>query len=151
MPNLVPNLSRVAGASSGSEVASQHQFLVKVAGLAEYFATKTGGNRTADSSQVWDGGKLEPEVLVGNPRTETVTVSRPFKPARDWPLIRRLYPQVSRLRTTVSITPTDADLVPVDKPMTFEGVLTGCTPPEHAAGSGEPSRFELQFAVGRVK
>ena len=131
--------------------SAQRQFLVKFSGVEGYFATKTGGDTTADASDVYDGGKLTPEKLASPPTTDDVVIGRPFDPVRDRPLIRRLRPQVGRMRATVSVQDTDADLVAIGKPTVYSNaLLVGVTDPEADAGSGDAATFELTFAVESV-
>lgn len=131
--------------------AAQRQFLVKVSGVDGYFATKTGGDTSADTSDVWDGGASHPEKLAGPAMTDNITVSRPFDPVRDRPVIQRLRGRVGRLRATVSVQDTDVDLVPVGKPTTYpNALLVGITDPEADAASSDASAFELTFAVESV-
>lgn len=147
----VQNATQPARNLATTTKSSQNQFLVRVAGISEYFSRKTGGRRTAQVTKARDGGKLEPEVFTGFGETEDVTVSRLYDAARDAPLIARLYPLVGRWRGSISITPTDANLVPIAKATVYHGVLNGCTPPEVDADSSEPARFELTFGIGAVR
>lgn len=131
--------------------AAQRQFLVKVSTIDGYFATKTGGDTTSDASDVYDGGSLTPEKLASPATTDDVVVGRPYDPARDQQVIERLRPLVGRWRTTVSVQPTDADLVAMGKPTTYaDALLIGCTSPEVDAASGDPAMFELTFAIESV-
>lgn len=132
-------------------IAAQRQFLVKVSGVDGYFATKGGGNAGSDVTRVFNGGSLVPEVLASPGQVEDVTVGRPYDPARDAPVIARLSSQVGRWRTTVSVTPTDADLVPVaDQTVYANALLTNVGNPEADAGSGDAGTFSLTFAVPTV-
>ena len=129
--------------------SSARQSLVKVAGIEGYFMTKSGGDVTADTNKVYDGGKLTPEVLAGPAEADNVTVSRAFDPVRDSVLLQQLRQQVGRWTTTVSVTPTDRDLIPVGKPTVYsDAVLVGLVEPETDAGSGDAQTYELEFAVG---
>lgn len=131
--------------------ASQRQFIVKVSTIDGYFASKTGGDTSADSTDVWDGGALTPEKLASPAATDDVTVGRPYDPDRDQAVINRLRPLVGRFRTTVSVQPTDADLVARGRPTVFaNALLTALTSPEVDASSGDPAMFELTFAVESV-
>ena len=131
--------------------AAQRQFLVKVSTIDGYFAQKTGAETTADVTDVWDGGKLTPEKLAGPANTGDLTVSRPYDPDRDQPVISRLRSRVGRWRTTVTVQPTDADLVARGRPTTYANVLlVGLTEPDVDAGSGDPATLELVFAVESV-
>lgn len=129
--------------------SSQRQSLVKVSGIDDYFATKSGGNISADTSKVYDGGSLTPDVLAGPAEADNITVSRPYDLQRDEPVLKRLRRMVGTWTTTVSVTPTDADLVAVGQPQVYSNaVLTGLTEPEVDASSGDAKTYELEFAVG---
>lgn len=131
--------------------AAQRQFLVKVSGVDGYFATKTGGNTSSDASDVYDGGSLTPEKLASPATSEDVACGRPYDPERDQAVIKRLRPLVGRWRTTVSVQPTDADLVAIGRATTYaNALLIGCTEPEVDAGSGDAAMFELTFAIESV-
>lgn len=131
--------------------ASQRQFLVKVSGVEGLFATKTGGDTTAEATDVWDGGRLTPEKLASPPATSDVVVSRPYDAHRDAAIVRFLRATVGRGRTTISIQGTDADLIAVGSPVVYaNALLIGVTAPEVDAASGDPARFELTFAVESV-
>ena len=128
-------------------ISAQRQFVIRVAGIDGYFATKSGGAMTADASREYDGGSLTPEVMTSPATPEDVTVGRPYKAARDADLLRRLRPLVGRWRTSVSQQPTDRDLVPVGKPTVYSGVLIGVNDPDADASSGDAARIELTFAI----
>lgn len=132
--------------------AAQRQFLVKVAGIEGFWATKSGGNVSSDASKVYDGGSLDPDVLSSPAEADDITVSRAFDPYRDGPILRDLRRRVGRFRATVSVTPTDEDLVAIDEPTVYsDAVLTGVTEPDFDAASGDAATFELTFAVGSWK
>lgn len=132
--------------------SSQRQFLVKVAGIEGYFMTKSGGNISADTNKVYDGGSLDPEVISSPAEADDVTVSRGYDPYRDGPILSQLRKSVGRLRATVSVTPTDADLAAIGDPVVYsDALLTGVNEPEYDASSGDAATFELTFAVGSWK
>lgn len=129
--------------------SAQRQFLVKVAGIDGYFMSKSGGNVSSDTSKVYDGGSLTPDVLAGPAEAENITVSRAYDYTRDGELLRRLRKDVGRLSTTVSVTPTNRDLVPLGSPTVYsEALLVGLTEPDYDASSGDAATYELEFAVG---
>ncbi|KWW97399.1 hypothetical protein LI90_4371 (plasmid) [Carbonactinospora thermoautotrophica] len=128
--------------------AAQRQFLVSVQGISGYFATLSGEETEAETTKVWDGGSQRPEVLTAPPEDGNLTLTRPYDPERDQPVIDRLRPLVGRWRTTLTKQPTDPDLVPIGKPTTFpDAVLVRLAAPEVDAGSSDPATFELEFAV----
>lgn len=132
----------------GDETSSARQFLVKVEGVDGYFATKTGGRVAAETTKAYDGGNLKPDLISAPPGAENVTLTRPYKAARDADLIRRLKPLVGSYRTTVSVTPTDASMTAVAPPEVFpDALLVGLGSPEVDASSGDPATAELEFAI----
>lgn len=132
--------------------SAKRQFLVKVDGIDGYWAQKTGGDITADTNKVFDGGSLIPDVIASPSNTDDVTCTRPYDPLRDQPMINQLKRMVGVWRTTVSVTPTDADLTVsrVSGDVYPGALLTGLVPPEVDAGSGDAAEVELTFAVGAV-
>lgn len=131
--------------------AAQRQFLVKVSGISGYFATFSGGNVSSEVSDVYDGGALTPEKIASPARTEDITVSRPYDPERDQPVINALRRQTGSLRATVTKQPTDADLVPTGPPNVYANcLLLSVTEPEVDASSGDPTAFQLVFAYESV-
>lgn len=127
--------------------SAQRQSLVKVAGIDGYFATKTGGDTEGEVSLAYDGGKAKPEKLSGPPVVGEVVVSRTYDPLRDAALEKELRKKVGRWYTTVSVQPTDADLVALPVPPTVytNALLRRVVGPEHDASSGDPQVLELTF------
>jgi hypothetical protein len=131
--------------------SAQRQFLVKVSGIDGYFMTKTGGNVSADTTKVYDGGEPRPDVLSSPADVENVTVSRAYDHQRDADTLARMRGQVGKLRTTVSVTPTDEDLVANGNPVVYsDALLVGFTDVEVDASGGDAATFELEFAVGSI-
>lgn len=136
--------------------AAQRQFLVSIDGVGthtqDYWATKSGGGITAEATKVYDGGKLQPEVITAPPEVDDVTITRPYDPLRDQPIIQRLKREVGLFRTTITVQPAETDLSAARVPPDVypDAVLTGLTPPESDASSGDAATYELVFAVGSV-
>jgi hypothetical protein len=131
--------------------SAQRQFLVKVSGIDGLFATKTGGDVTADANKVYDGGTLVPDVVAAPAEVDNVTVGRPYDPTRDASVLKRYRALVGRWETTLSCTPTDRDLIAVADPVVYsKALLVGVTEPEYDASSGDGATYELEFAVGGV-
>lgn len=127
---------------------SQRQRLVTVEGLPGFWATKSGGNVTADASPVWDGGSARPEMLAGPASAENVTTGRPFDEQRDLPLLPTLRSRVGRWQTTVTVQYTDANLVPIGRPTVYpEALLVACNEPDSDAASSDASVIELEWAI----
>ena len=133
--------------------AANRQFLTKIDGISggwDYWATKSGGEITASSNKVWDGGSLIPDVLSSPAEVGDLTISRPYDPDRDQDILNFLVTQVGFWRTTVSITPTAGDLTVAGvKGRVYSNcLLTGVREPEPDASSGDAADYELTFAVG---
>lgn len=132
--------------------SAKRQFLVKVDGIAGYWASKSGGEIGADTNKVFDGGSLDPDVIAAPAETDDIVVTRPYDLARDQPVINELKRLVGIWRTTVSQTPTAADLTASSVPgdVYSDALLIKVKPPETDAGSGDAAEVELTFAVGKV-
>lgn len=128
--------------------ASQRQHLTTVDGVAGYWASRTGGEVTAETSEVWDGGALRPSQLSAPASTDNIVVGRPYYPDKHQRARRDLSRRVGRLRTTITVQDTDADLVPIGTPDVYPGaLLVRCTPPEGDASSSDAGMWEMEFAV----
>lgn len=129
--------------------SSQRMYLVKVNGIDGYFQTKTGGNIAAETSKVYDGGSLKPDIVAGIPDAEDVTVSRAFEAARDGALLKQLKQRVGSWFTTVSVQPTDATFVAIGDPTVYaNALLKGVNESDVDSSSGDAANYELVFAVG---
>lgn len=130
-------------------VASQRQQRITVPGFAGHFATKSGGRVEADTSKVYDGGQLRPEVMAGTPNTTNITVTKPYRPAVHAAQLEELARRgVGSHRVTLIVQDTDADLVAIGRPRTYpDALLVGLDWPEGDAASSDAATFELEFAV----
>lgn len=132
--------------------SSKRQFLVRADTLEGFWARKTGGNITADVSKAYDGGNPIPDLISSPPAADNVTLSRTFDPDRDLEILRRLRPLVGSFRTTVTWTPTDADMVAIGPPVTYsDALLVAINEPEVDAGSGDAADFDLEFAISNYR
>lgn len=131
-----------------SNPASQRQHLTKVTGWPGYWANVEGGEITADTTKVYDGGSLKPAVMSGPADTSDVKVSRLWRPDVDGVQARKWAQQVGKLRTTVSRQDTDADLIPIGSPTVYaDALLIGLKRPDGDAASSDAAVLELTFAV----
>lgn len=130
-------------------IASARQQLWEVAGIPGYMTTKTGGERTAETSKAWDGGQTEPEVMSSPAETGNITVTKLYRPAVHGRILRELDRKTGRYRTTLSGWDADPDLGPIGEPRVYpNALLVRVTWPDSDAGSSDPSSFELEFAIG---
>jgi hypothetical protein len=129
--------------------ASQRQFLVKATGIDDYFMTKGGGEISSSANKVYDGGRLDPDVISSPAEASDLTLSRAYDPFRDGPILADLRRRVGRFRATISVTPTDEDLVAIGTPAVYSNaLLIGVAEPEFDASSGDAATFQLTFSVG---
>lgn len=130
------------------EKSSARQFLVKVDGIEGFWATKQGGGVSADTTPVYDGGNTKPDIISNPAMAEDVTVTRPFDAERDWDMLTALNQQVGSYTATVSVTPTNADLVAIKPPRVYaNALLKAVQEPETDAGSGDAATCGLVFAI----
>lgn len=128
--------------------ASARQHRTKVHGIEDLWASKTGGETTAETSMVWDGGRLKPIVLSSPATTGNVVVGRPYYPHRDGVIVRQLRRLVGRRRFTVSVQDTDDNLTPIGQPTVHAGaLLVRVSEPDRDAASSDGATMELEFAV----
>lgn len=130
-------------------IAAERQFLVSVEGVPGYFARHEGRETAADTSREFDGGSLDPEVMAGPATPGNITISRPWRPSRDAEIARELERVCGRSWRTVTIQPTDPDLVKVGRPFISQALLVRVRFPNSDANSGTAARLELEFAVQR--
>jgi hypothetical protein len=131
--------------------AAQYQFLIRVTGWPGYFVSRTGGDNQANVQKVYDGGAMTPDVMAGRRTTNNLVVQRHFDPDRDGPIVSQYGPLVGRYRTTVSVQPTDEDLVPVGPARVYpDAMLNRLAEPGANANSDDPSTWEAEFAVAQV-
>lgn len=134
-----------------SKPSRQMNFLVSVSGISGLFQTKTGGDTSSDVTKNWDGGSLTPAMLTTPASTDNITVSRAWDTSRDRTAHAAARKKVGRWVTTVSVTPTNDDLVAVASPTVYSNaVLVRVSEPPVDSSSGDPATFELEFAVGSV-
>lgn len=126
---------------------AKRQWLVKVSGIDGFFATRTGGKKTAATTKVFDGGAEDPDIITGPGLYDDVVVGRPFDDDRDDDLVAFLDPLVGNQWFSIDATPTDGNLVPVGKVRHYRGLLNALTYPDSDAKSGDEAALELTFAI----
>lgn len=128
----------------------ERQHLTVVAGLDGYWATFTGGDSDRDISKVKDGGEKRSHLILGDPDTSDIVVSRPWSASRDAPVFARLDAMVKDGRsfaTQITSTDTDTDFVPVAAARSYQVELKTVRAPEGNRDSNNAKRLELVFAV----
>jgi hypothetical protein len=133
---------------ASNPVSSQRQMLVRVSGVKGYWATKSGGEATADTSKAWDGGQLKAEVLSAPAEFGNITLTRPYRPREHASVWRYLSQRVGRYRATLSIQDADEDMHAIGRPTTYPGaLLVRVTPPESDASSSDAQMWETEWAI----
>lgn len=131
--------------------STQKQFLVKVFGIDGYFASFSGGNTSAEVRKVYDGGSLIPDVLSTPSQTENIVCGRHFDFQRDGALLKSLRKNVGIGVYTVSVTPTNASLVPIGPPDTYVDCrLVGLRRSDYSSEGSDAATYELEFAPSDV-
>lgn len=132
--------------------AAKRQFLVKVDGIDGYWSKKTGAELKSAVNKVYDGGSLVPDVIAAPAEVADIVLARPFDPDRDQAVMNLLKRRVGQWTTTISVTPTEADLTVASVPGdTYpNALLIALTPPEADASSGDSAEVSLTFSVGSV-
>lgn len=94
-------------------------------GRPRYFAAKTGGGVTAESSTEYDGGSLVPEAIAGPATIENIVVTIRYKPAQDHAAIKQLRKLVGSYTDTLNVLDTDAQFRPIPgvEPDVYPGAL----------------------------
>lgn len=134
-----------------TQKAAQRQIVASVGGINGYFAQVSGGEISSSAEKVFDGGSLTPDTLTGVREIGNVSVSRPYAPDVDAPLLRTLRSAVGRWRTDIYVQDCDADLVPIGQPRVYnDAVLVGLSEPDGDAASGSAATFSLTFSCGSV-
>jgi len=131
-----------------SDKSAQRQFLVKVHGIDGYWMTKTGGDITASTSKIYDGGELNPDVLAGPAEASNVTVTRGYAYDRDAVMIKTLKKQVGSATLDITVTPLARDMSALASQSDYpKALLVGLIEPEPDAQSGDPGIVSLEFAI----
>ena len=128
--------------------STKHQFLVTVSGVKGYWDEMTGGAGTGTPIRHRNGGSLKEEIIGTPPTYSDIVVTRGFSPAyRD--AYVNLAKNINKTRHTVTKQPTDPDLVPVGKPITYPScLLVGVTFPDSDSNAvGDRSTVQLTFST----
>lgn len=114
------------------------------------FDTLSGGVTSAEVSKRRAGGMGSQYSKVALPDNEDVTISRDYDRERDHELRRTLMRRTGRAMATISEQPLDDDGVPWGKPIVYTGRLSGVSPSEVDANSGDDRMLELTFVIEQV-
>lgn len=152
---------------------SKSAFLVKVAGLGEfYFTEKSGGKISAESSDVPNGSGNKIYQIAGPTKVENVTLKAPYDPGlvgQIEPLILAFSCQGSDLivqpvdcqgaigtvpngtSSPIAGLPNDLIATPVGEAYIYKNArVISYTPPEVDRKSGDAAMIELEFIVDSV-
>ncbi len=131
---------------NAATVGNQQQWTVD--GWDGYWASKTGGETTGETTTAYDGGEKTPEVLAGNKQTSNLILTRLYRPGPHAAKAREWESKVLSLRTTVTGYDTDPDLGPVGEPLAYnDALLVRVKRPDYDASSSSPQYLELEFAT----
>lgn len=132
--------------------AQQSLVTVTVAGRAlGKFASRTGGESTAEPQKDFPGGMAKANVYPSLPNVGDVVVSRVrANTAADIDLVAWLRTQAGSGQMVVSDQPLDAYGIPFGKPETWTGVLTGVVAGDSDANSTDLRRLELTMTCTEV-
>lgn len=114
------------------------------------FSAMTGGTKSSEASQEFDGGSEDPEVTTSPATTEDITVTLRFKPGRDAKMLKNLRAQVGTYTDTMTVLYTDPNRKPLPgvEPIVFsEAVLRSASLPAFDRNSTETATIDLVFAV----
>lgn len=129
----------------------ERQHLSTVAGLEGFWSVRTGGDTDRTIDKVYDGGALEPDLIIGDTETSDVVVSRPFDTVRDGPIYKRLRALLKAggsFATTIAEVDTGPDFARAGSdPRTWQGELKTVRSPEGNRQSTTAKRLELVFTV----
>ncbi len=125
---------------------SQRQHLTNVSFVEGLWAELSGGKPSKETTDAWDGGADKPEILFGPKRYSDLTVTRPFKRARDFRIARELDRKIGG-DFNVRRKWTDEDLVATGDSDLFVCKLKAVNDPDNDSTSAATSTFSLVFAV----
>lgn len=89
-----------------------NQFLIKISGVTGFWASKTGGEKSVNITEVYDGGAKIPDIISSRPTFADMTITRPYKPLRDGPVLADLDKKI-RHPFLVDVQATDVDQIPI--------------------------------------
>lgn len=122
-------------------------------GIAEGWASRSGGHVGVEASESRDGGQLYPDVSIGPPSLEDITTSRPFKRSRDFPVAQRhlnLLATGAKVERTITTFLTTGDYVRTGESIKWEATLLTVRFPDNNADANARSRIEMVWKARRV-
>lgn len=126
---------------------SQNQYLCWFAEFPQIkFTSKSGGDRSSDTTQQHPGGGGPPENIDGPVEISEVTVSKPAEPLKDAPLLQwaRAWQNGIEQKLTLIVQPVTSEGVPEGEPDRYLGCsLSTESKPELSKGSSDTAMYEL--------
>jgi len=108
----------------------------------------TGGAVDSEESTYKPGGMAPSKVLGSTTETGTVTVSRLYDLNRDHNgLVQTLLATAGRARVSINKQPLDVNGVPFGSPLTYNGVLKSCAPPEVDSESADAALLAIEVSI----
>lgn len=122
-------------------------FRVTVSGVPGTFNTFSGGAMERETTNSWNGGSPQYDILAGPPTYANIEVGRPYRHADEsWLPSWRGNRGVKR--ATVTVQKLDENYITVGKPRVYKDcVLAGVTDPEVEAGAASEAMLSLSFAT----
>lgn len=114
------------------------------------FDTSSGGDSTTKAAKHRAGGMGNEVIYASLPTYSALTVGRVLEPARDYELIRALYPLIGRVTASVTEQLLDADGNTSGNPKTWTGSLSGVKPGKTDSNSTNVRMFEIDIDVSTV-
>jgi len=128
--------------------STKNQFIVTVSGVSGNWNTKTGGNPTGEPVKYRNGGSMKEEIIGTPPTHDNITVVRGFNIAFA-EAYKKMAKNVNRTRHTITVQPTDTNLMKKGKPFVYPNcLLVGINFPEVDSNAvGDRSEVTMTFAT----
>lgn len=132
--------------------AMEFQALVTVGTYGGFFAAVSGGASQNPAVEEYNGGSLDPEILVGRTTYTDMTITKNFDPAADTVKLK-FVAAVKKSGTTIPVTVqyTDGNLIPIPNAvLTYQGKITEVTPAAVDSGSQAAMKMSFVFKPSRL-
>lgn len=134
------------------DVAAGMAQTVKVVGLPDAWASRTGGETSVSVTKNWNGGSRLPSLTKGRVELSNLVIGRPYSIVRDRAMIRQLRKDIEAGKQfTLTVQDLDPNDVAIGRAETFTGCLiVRIKAPEYDATKADGSMVELEFMPQNV-